>query len=697
MPMERIGHYTIVSELGRGGMGVVYLAHEESLNRYVAIKVLGEQLSDDPSFVARFTREAQAVAALSHPNIIQIFFIGEDQGRHYFVMEYVKGKSLLNMVKEQGKIENPRAAQYVLQAANGLAAAHDQGFVHRDIKPANLLISDKGLLKIADFGLALPAEAVTRLTATGMLVGTPGYLSPEQCMGETLDKRTDIYSLGVTFYELLTGTMPFRADSPLALLRKILQEEPPDVATLNTQVDEATRRIVNRMIAKDRTQRYQDCHELASDLGGYLGGTAKIPGVAGVVAPPPPAELEGATTRLPESGPQPQVAPAPGQTKPVSVPAAPAPEAVSAASAPASAAAAPAPAGVAQASAVAAATPPPAVPSAAAAPSAMVPAQQAMPVPAQVAAPAPHKSHAAVVVLAVLVVLVAAIAAGGYFALRSPLVQRYLPWHHASATSTEPQAAEQPADGSSTGAATSTTSETSSAAAPVQAESAGASSSSTGGTAAALGAGASAGATSSEGGTGGEAAPTTHHVPAAVEQRRARTTSRPAESTSGGEAGASSAAATSSAESAAPALAGVAVGATGEAPIAGIVASYLQSELHGAGLQALDAASLPDTEDMFGGGGSPAVRDVLGRLRGAGVAKLVLARVEAAGQRELRYMGRSDTAYTSRVTVTCYDVATGRPQGGSLSATFESTSLNQQQNTEKALDPLISQLVQRLR
>jgi eukaryotic-like serine/threonine-protein kinase len=192
MATNKIGHYTIVSELGRGGMGVVYKAHEESLNRYVAIKVLGEHLSEDPSFVTRFVREAQAAAALSHPNIIQIFFIGEDNGRHYFVMEYVDGQSLLAMVRKEGRIENPRAAQYMLQAANGLAAAHDKGFLHRDIKPANLMVNDRGLLKIADFGLALPQDAATRLTATGMLVGTPGYLSPEQCMGQQVDKRTDI-------------------------------------------------------------------------------------------------------------------------------------------------------------------------------------------------------------------------------------------------------------------------------------------------------------------------------------------------------------------------------------------------------------------------------------------------------------------------------------------------------------------------
>ncbi|MDD5565067.1 MAG: serine/threonine-protein kinase, partial [Thermoanaerobaculaceae bacterium] len=318
MTPAKIGHYTIVSELGRGGMGVVYKAHEESLNRFVAIKVLGEHLCTDPTFVTRFVREAQAAAALSHPNIIQIFFIGEDEGRHFFVMEYVSGKSLLAMVREEGRIDNPRAAQYMLQAANGLAVAHDKGFLHRDIKPANLMVDERGLLKIADFGLALPQDAATRLTATGMLMGTPGYLSPEQCRGEAVDRRTDIYSLGVTFFELLSGHTPFHADSPLALLRKILEEEPPDIASLSDAVDPETRRIVHRMIAKDPGQRYQDCHELAADLERLLGaagaraGSGGIAGMRGAAAGPIGSEGGGnePTTRLPGAAGAPASTPA---------------------------------------------------------------------------------------------------------------------------------------------------------------------------------------------------------------------------------------------------------------------------------------------------------------------------------------------------------------------------------------------------
>ncbi|OYW05817.1 MAG: hypothetical protein B7Z61_04775 [Acidobacteria bacterium 37-71-11] len=413
MTPSKIGHYTIVSELGRGGMGVVYKAHEESLNRFVAIKVLGEHLCTDPTFVARFVREAQAAAALSHPNIIQIFFIGEDEGRHFFVMEYVSGKSLLAMVREEGRIDNPRAAQFMLQAANGLAVAHDKGFLHRDIKPANLMVDERGLLKIADFGLALPQDAATRLTATGMLMGTPGYLSPEQCRGEAVDRRTDIYSLGVTFFELLSGHTPFHADSPLALLRKILEEEPPDIASLSDAVDPETRRIVHRMIAKDPAQRYQDCHELAADLERQLDAAGARPASGGIAgmrgAAAGAAAVEGAggderTTRLPGPG---------GATGA-------APTAVSAP----------------ESGAAVAAPPPPVTVPAAEAVAALVPAPQAMPVPAASASPSVRSSRAPVLVaLGVVALLLIAMGVSAFFALRSPLVRKYVPWLSAARVS----------------------------------------------------------------------------------------------------------------------------------------------------------------------------------------------------------------------------------------------------------------------
>jgi predicted Ser/Thr protein kinase len=665
MATNKIGHYTIVSELGRGGMGVVYLAHEESLNRYVAIKVLGEQLSSDPTFVTRFVREAQAAAALSHPNIIQIFFIGEDAGRNYFVMEYVRGKSLLNMVRDEGRIDGPRAARYVLQAANGLAAAHDRGFLHRDIKPANLLVDERGLVKIADFGLALPQDAATRLTAAGMLVGTPGYLSPEQCMGKPLDLRTDIYSLGVTYYEILTGSMPFQADSPMALLHKILQEEPPDISTLNRDVDEDTRRIVHRMIAKDREQRYASCHEVVADLEKCIagaGGQVGVGGVAGVVG----SGAEGRTVRMQDSGAPPAV---PVQTKPVDVtPEAPPVE-------------------------VATSAPPfPSVPAAVAAPSALVPAPEVLPVPAAAPATA-QRSRAPLVILALVVVFVAVVAAAGFFALRSPLVQRFFPWRSAAHTV---QTGETSASKAVAATAENTGSTEVVGSAKTTAESQAAGGENAVPAAPAAAEGTLAGAV---GGAAGQERHAAADTRAAPEPAPAQGVARVSEGTRGGPAAsgevtAEAAPSRGGAETAAPVLRGVAVGAVGEQPIAGTVSSFLESELQGAGLQPLDAATLPETGDLFGGAGEPRIRSLISALRAEGVAVLVLARVERVGERVLNYMDRSDVAYTSRVTLTCFDVATGRAKGRSLAATVEYTTLNVEQATAKALNPLIPEITE---
>ena len=644
MATGKIGHYTIVSELGRGGMGVVYKAHEESLNRFVAIKVLGEQLSGDPSFVARFVREAQAAAALSHPNIIQIFFIGEDNGRHYFVMEFVKGKSLLAMVREEGRIENPRATQFMLQAANGLAAAHDKGFLHRDIKPANLLVDESGRLKIADFGLVLPQEAATRLTATGMLVGTPGYLSPEQCMAQPMDTRTDIYSLGVTFYEILSGRTPFEADSPLALLGKILHEEPPEITTLNDRVDENTRAIVHRMIAKDRDKRYQSCHELIPDLEACLAGMgARVApsGLAGATARRDPTlpsafELVGETERMPSGAPP----PVPGSAGSV-FPASPEP--------------APAPAPVAVS-----ASPVPA--------SALVRAPQALPVPV----PAARRSKAPLVIVAVAAVLLVALAGAMFLALRSPFVKRFLPWGR---TATVRQVAKvAPVSGAPSAGSARETGETHPPQAALPSEE---------GRQARAAAGVPAAAGSAATSRGAVEPARPKAVPQRGDVPRA---------SRAGEAAAPAAGVQAEERPAAPALAGVAVAAFGEQLLVGTVASVVQLELERAGLQPLDAATLPAVERLVRGQEEPATDELVRAMREAGLAVLVLARVTPAGQRDLQYMGRSDVAYSSRVTLTCYDVATARPKGRPLAATIEYTTLTIEAATERALGPLVREI-----
>ena len=264
---EHLGHYDIIAELGRGGMGVVYKGYETSLNRYVAIKVLAESLAHDESVKERFLREARSMAALNDPHIISIYFIGDDAGQTYFVMEFVDGESLGSLLKREGKLKPEQSAKIVYQTALGLATAHDKGVIHRDIKPGNLMITSKGAVKIADFGIALSSQDFSKkLTSTGEFVGTPGYLSPEVCQGKPVDQRSDIFSLGIVLFECLAGRMPFTDESPLGLMLEVVKAEIPDVRTLNAEVDPELERILAKMVAKDPAERYQSCQELVADL-----------------------------------------------------------------------------------------------------------------------------------------------------------------------------------------------------------------------------------------------------------------------------------------------------------------------------------------------------------------------------------------------------------------------------------------------
>jgi serine/threonine-protein kinase len=264
----RLGHYDIVDELGRGGMGVVYKGYEPALGRYVAIKVLSTQMAHDPVFVERFLREARSMAALSDPNIIQIYFIGQDEDQVFFAMEFIDGDSLSGFLKRDGKISTGDAIKVLLQAAKGLAAAHAEGVIHRDIKPGNIMINNRGVVKVADFGIALASNDISssKLTSTGALVGTPGYLPPEVCLGKAVDQRSDIFALGIVLFESLTGRMPFNDASPLKLMLEIVESDIPDIREFNPEVDEETVRILGRMLEKNPSDRYQSCDELNADL-----------------------------------------------------------------------------------------------------------------------------------------------------------------------------------------------------------------------------------------------------------------------------------------------------------------------------------------------------------------------------------------------------------------------------------------------
>lgn len=261
-----LGNYEIESLLGKGGMGVVYKARQISLNRSVAIKILPPALGSDPSFVKRFEREAHAVARLNHQNIVHIYDIGEAEGLHFFSMEYVEGQALDKYVKEKGRLDIDEAIQIVSQAALAIQHAHENGITHRDIKPSNMMVDNRGGVKVMDFGLARTADDASRLTQTGIIVGTLHYMSPEQCRGDDLDLRTDIYSLGVALYEMLTGKSPFKASNEAALIHKIVYEAPPDVLSQNPDIPPELGAVVARAMAKNRDDRYGSVSEFLDDL-----------------------------------------------------------------------------------------------------------------------------------------------------------------------------------------------------------------------------------------------------------------------------------------------------------------------------------------------------------------------------------------------------------------------------------------------
>ncbi|MEO8002428.1 MAG: serine/threonine-protein kinase, partial [Arenimonas sp.] len=264
---RQIAHYQLVSELGRGGMGVVYKAYEPTLERYVAIKELSSSLSHDPDLVQRFVREARAMAALNDPHIIQIHFIGQNGEQPYFAMEFVDGESLSSLLEREGPLKTDDALKICQQAARGLASAHSQGVIHRDIKPSNLMLNKRDQLKIADFGIAFTQKDFSKkLTATGDVVGTPGYLSPEVCLGNPVDARSDLFALGIVLYEMLSGQIPFNDPSPLKLMLSVVESEVPDIRKLNQSIDPETVEILNKLLAKSPDDRFQSADLLLQSI-----------------------------------------------------------------------------------------------------------------------------------------------------------------------------------------------------------------------------------------------------------------------------------------------------------------------------------------------------------------------------------------------------------------------------------------------
>jgi hypothetical protein len=262
--------YEVIDWLGRGGMGVVFKAFDPALNRYVAVKVLAPQWSPDLDARRRFTREARAAAAISHPHVITIHAVGEWKGRPYLVMEYVPGASLQQRIDEGRLLGVAEVLRIGMQAASGLAEAHAQGLVHRDIKPSNVMLeSDLERVKITDFGLARAVDD-TFLTQHGTLAGTPRYMAPEQARGERLDRRADLFSLGGVLYALCTGRPAFDGDSTPAVIRNVCEATPTPVRELNPDVPAWLAEIIERLLEKDPAARFQSASELADLLARHL-------------------------------------------------------------------------------------------------------------------------------------------------------------------------------------------------------------------------------------------------------------------------------------------------------------------------------------------------------------------------------------------------------------------------------------------
>ena len=275
---HQIPGYKIVGKLGAGAMAVVYKARQLSLNRMVAIKILPKRFTENPEYVERFYKEGQAAGKLNHPNIVQAIDVGEAGGYHYFVMEYVEGKTIADD-SAAGKIfEEDEALDIIIQVANALAHAHAQSLIHRDVKPKNIMITDSGTVKLADMGLA---RATTDIEAAeseqGKAYGTPYYIAPEQIRGKIdIDGRADIYGLGATLYHMLTGRVPFMAEDSADVMRKHLKEKlvPPD--HINTALSAGVSEVIEIMMAKKKEDRYNDVEELLTDLNALRQGQTPL-------------------------------------------------------------------------------------------------------------------------------------------------------------------------------------------------------------------------------------------------------------------------------------------------------------------------------------------------------------------------------------------------------------------------------------
>ncbi len=264
------GRYELEELVGSGGMSTVFRAHDRQLERPVAIKILHERFADEDDYVERFRREARAVAQLAHPNIVTVIDRGDDGGRQFIVFEYVDGENLKELVQRSGRLPLRRALELAVATADGLAFAHENGLVHRDVKPQNVLLSGEGEVKVTDFGIARSLDVDRAVTQTGTLLGTSNYLAPEQASGKPVSPATDVYSLGVVLWELLTGDIPFPGDNFVAVALRHINEPPPPLRELRPDVPPRLAAAVGRALDKDPRRRFPSMTAFAEELRGCL-------------------------------------------------------------------------------------------------------------------------------------------------------------------------------------------------------------------------------------------------------------------------------------------------------------------------------------------------------------------------------------------------------------------------------------------